>query len=572
MISEFLPKNSNRCVAALLSLLSTLVLCTSCDLNLQEQTTTLIHEEPVRITHDGLPKSAPAWSPDGTMIAYSSSGNATSFIQVSFLGDEITRIGVIPGRTDIDRRAILAFSPDWTRVAYRREDDNRIWIADLQTNREHLLTSQPGSAYQPTWSPDGRWVAYGVTRDIWIISPDGGLPIQITPAKTSDTYPTWSADATEIAYWSAFTDTVEGRTVTRNVIRVASTTGGDFRQLLPDSIATAYPSWSPDGSTIAFWADINDSAGVWTLPANGGKISFIAPVRNAAHGIAWSPDGSRIAFGDFGVINVVSVNSQDLVRTSVSGIYPNWYKDSESFVVRQAVSFSNINMIRIGDSSATAISTPNDFQVDSNPVWSLDGKVYFSRRRGSNLQIWTVEVQSQEERLVVDDVPSELGVYNVAICGDSKSFLFDNFRDIFLGDLELASVTNLTEKTKARVYDASFSPNCEQFVAISESDVVIYQIEPEMAVERFRIPRLASPEGFGLRGRVAWSPQIEGVGSHIAVEDISRRIFIFSPDNPEPLQVAVGSHPAWSPDGTQLTYVVGGRELYVFKAIVALNN
>ena len=181
-------------------------------------------------------------------------------------------------------------------------------------------------------------------------------------------------------------------------------------------------------------------------------------------------------------------------------------------------------------------------------------------------------LQSQNERLIVDDVPSEVGVFNGAICADGKRFLFDNFRDVFLGDLEISSIINLTEKTQAWVYDASFSPNCEQFVAISDGDVVIYRIESETAVERSRIPRLVGRGGFVRSGSVAWSPEVEGIGSHIAVEDIDRRIFIFSPDNPEPLLILYGSYPAWSPDGTQLTCVAGDGELYVFKAIVTLNN
>ena len=117
-IKTFLRKVVRLAPARALALISLqiLILYSGCDVNLQEQTTTLIQEEAVRVTKDGWPKTSPVWSPDGAMIAYASRKVEARFVQVAPPGDVRVILTKLPREQSIGSLSVLAFSPDWTRV------------------------------------------------------------------------------------------------------------------------------------------------------------------------------------------------------------------------------------------------------------------------------------------------------------------------------------------------------------------------------------------------------------------------------------------------------------------------
>jgi eukaryotic-like serine/threonine-protein kinase len=108
------------------------------------------------------------------------------------------------------------------------------------------LTFDPGLQTEPTWSPDGRSIAYASDRagnfDIWVQAVAGGEPVQLTRSPAQDTAPNWSPDGRRIAFRSE-----------RNGggLFVIPAVGGPERQL---SAFALYPEWVPDGSEILFRA------------------------------------------------------------------------------------------------------------------------------------------------------------------------------------------------------------------------------------------------------------------------------------------------------------------------------
>jgi TolB protein len=151
-----------------------------------------------------------------------------------------------------------AIAPDRSAIVYSstREDAVDLWRLDLADNRPvgeaRRLTRQPGSCANPHFSPDGSWVIYhGVIegqRDIWVVSSEGGTPINLTSNDAVDVQPVWSPDGSRIGFTSDRSGSHE--------IWVAGIEDGRLAGLgkqltTTDGIATS-PSWSADSTQIAF--------------------------------------------------------------------------------------------------------------------------------------------------------------------------------------------------------------------------------------------------------------------------------------------------------------------------------
>jgi TolB protein len=143
-----------------------------------------------------LPASL-AWSPDGTRIAFEVSGVIRS---VDVAGGSISPL--VP-QTDAHNPA---WSLDGAKLAY--DSNGQIWELDLSTGVSHQITSGAGNHQHPTWSPDGHWLAFasgaGGGSDLWVIRSDGSNAMQLTSGPAIESQPAWSPDAQRIAFviWS----------------------------------------------------------------------------------------------------------------------------------------------------------------------------------------------------------------------------------------------------------------------------------------------------------------------------------------------------------------------------------
>jgi DNA-binding beta-propeller fold protein YncE len=153
----------------------------------------------------------------------------------------------------------------------------------------------------PVGSPSGRWIAYacndGVVSHICVMSRDGSRPRMLTDGPVFDTSPTWSPDGTRIAFAS-----YRGGKFDIYVLSLA--TGGVARitQADPSSIEESLsPDWSWANGRIAFSS--NRDGGVekiFTMKPDGSDVRQVTgntPGETAGDGLpAWAPDGSRLGF------------------------------------------------------------------------------------------------------------------------------------------------------------------------------------------------------------------------------------------------------------------------------------
>jgi dipeptidyl aminopeptidase/acylaminoacyl peptidase len=203
-----------------------------------------------------------AVSPDGSQLAYAQ-GAANGSTDIGVRGIDGAPLHWL--RRDLNAD-MPAWSPDGTRLAFvatNGESNGRdLYVVDADGSHLRRLTSDAASEDQPSWSPDGSTIAYrnGSKREfnddqeIWTIPVHGGTPTRLTHDHVPDEEPAWSPDGHEIAY-------VRGA-----ALWVMWTDGSHAHQVLDDAFA---PRWSPDGTRIVALRFVTTNESTFHLPFRG---------------------------------------------------------------------------------------------------------------------------------------------------------------------------------------------------------------------------------------------------------------------------------------------------------------
>ena len=194
--------------------------------------------------------------------------------------------------------AFPSWSPDGRKIAFvsdRGDGDDEIYAMNADGSGVTRLTDNPAQDTFPSWSPDGRKIAFMSDRDdenfdIYAMNADGSGLARLTNNPAYDVFPSWSPDGRRIAFTS-YRDDENGE------IYIMNADGSDLARLTNNPADDVLPSWSPDGRRIAFTSDRDDENGeVYAMNAD---VAGVARLTNNPAGdgfSSWSPDGRRIAF------------------------------------------------------------------------------------------------------------------------------------------------------------------------------------------------------------------------------------------------------------------------------------
>ncbi|MGH2720983.1 MAG: LpqB family beta-propeller domain-containing protein, partial [Actinomycetota bacterium] len=207
-----------------------------------------------------------------------------------------------------------------------------VYTLDLASGAVEQLTTNPSQDLSPSWSPDGRRLAYASSAleghlQIAVMNADGtgSRPVSRCSrgACVSDGSPAWSPDGALIAFGRLHPDNRFSLLVVRpDGTGLRTLAGGPFAGG-ESSLAVASPAWSPDGTRLAFERE----GKIHVIGADGSgevELDGDAPGRDLAP--AWSPDGRRIAFvsnrdGPFG-IHVMDADGSGAVRLTAPAAAP----------------------------------------------------------------------------------------------------------------------------------------------------------------------------------------------------------------------------------------------------------
>lgn len=283
----------------------------------------------------GRVNEEPAWSPDGSQIAFSSnrSGNYDIYIMNSngsnlrqLTSDPLASLYFVPGNAD---DYAPAWSPDGKRIAFVSGNnklstsfvDTDIFIMDKDgQNIVRWKGSLPNSADNyPNWSPDGCCIVFSSSpfpdvtgtgaADIFMASANSDNEAKITnltmlEAINSD--PSWSPDGNRIVFASFKDESWHIYAMNKN--------GSDFVQLTNGLDSEYSPAWSPDGTRIAYTAVLGGKADIFVMNPDGTNVTKLTQGPANSFLPAWSPDGRRIAFvsdqnGNTQVSNIYVMNA-----------------------------------------------------------------------------------------------------------------------------------------------------------------------------------------------------------------------------------------------------------------------
>jgi Tol biopolymer transport system component len=219
------------------------------------------------------------------------------------------------------------WSPDGARILYVSNASGRfqVWLMRADGSGQHRLVDDPGfDAFQPRWSPDGRRLVFsrcetfGTIPDcqLAVVHADGtGLHL-ITHGTGIDSSPSFSPDGRSIAFDG-------NRGGLESAIWSVRPDGSGLRRLTSPALEAFWPSWSPDGSHLAFTGPccLPVNSQIYTMRADGSGVKQVTHFRggNLAGFANYSPDGTKFVFfatgsqGDLG-LDVIDVDGSGIRR------------------------------------------------------------------------------------------------------------------------------------------------------------------------------------------------------------------------------------------------------------------
>ena len=361
----------------------------------------------------------PTLAPDGTSFAYVSahSGNRDIYMQRV---DGRAAVNITSDSPDDDSEP--AFSPDGSQIAFRSERaGGGIFVMGVTGESVRRLTD---FGYNPSWSPDGKRVVVATERielqprsrirtsGLWVVDTISGAKREIVRAGTGSSgyrpgddavQPSWSPNGKRIAYW-ALSDSAGARDLwtlepdaanpKATIVRVTSDPALDWN-----------PVWSPDGKHLYFGSDRDGTMNLWRVeldektyePAGPPEpialpsmfTGHFAVSRQGEIAYATSTRTYRLVAVPLDPKTAVTGNPRTVLEGSMEQFSFEASPDGRSIAFTTGGTQEDLFVV---DADGTRLrQLTNDEARDRGVIWSPDGtRLYFYANRGGRYGIWSI--------------------------------------------------------------------------------------------------------------------------------------------------------------------------------------
>jgi eukaryotic-like serine/threonine-protein kinase len=328
---------------------------------------------------DGV-QSQPALSPDGRSVAFVSNRDGRFNIYVGLIsGGRLVQV-----TNDPNLKVRPAWSRDGTTIAYGRLNQSGIWdiweVAALGGTPRRLILN----ATEPAWSPDGRSLAYEntATGTLWISGVAGEKAHQVagpSGKRWRATEPRFSPDGKEIAFISR----ANGPYGELDVADVAS---GKVRTLTNDHALALSPAWSPDGRHIYFASSRSGTMNLWKMAATGRRVEQITAGGGDDAQLDVSADGKKIVFATWRLdTNIVRLDLEGKPGQQVAKLLttdpgrnhvgPVYSPDGKRLTYFSNLKGAENESIWVANADGSdAVQLVRDNRVNVFPTWSTDSR------------------------------------------------------------------------------------------------------------------------------------------------------------------------------------------------------
>ena len=439
-----------------------------------------------------------------------------------------------------------------------------------------LLCASPGilylggipSSHAATSLVNGK-IVFASSRDgnfeIYVMDSDGTNEERLTNNPTADLTPSWSPNGTKIAFARA------------DVIYVMEANATGVKKLTQSGLVSSDPKWSPDGRRIVFSA-ITDGTDrdIYVMdPADGIANDITKNSATDDFEPAWSPDGSRILFTsatnatDFDIF-IMNSNGEDrsLLVGNGSSRQADWSPDGEKIVFSMNLTRNfDIYTIDVDGSNMTKLTAGSSNK--SHPSWSPDGrKIVFSGNigtRSEQIHIMNSDgtnLQRLTRSLQIDSSP-EIQPLKAPV-KEKLPILRENGMIAFVSErngtsaeifIMLPDGTNVTQLTSGIGADSlpKWSPTGDKVAFISTQD----GYEEIVVVDSNGTNRISLSKSTSPFSGLGWSP--DGKQLVFSKGDANHKwIFVMNSDGSGAKRLtitpALDTDPSWSPDGERIAF------------------
>ena len=241
----------------------------------------------LQITHHKSTAISPAWSPDGTKIAYSVYvKNKSNIVNQDLFEFDFTRSAILKLWSKKGMNSGATYSPDGKKIALTMSfrGNPEIYSLDRATLKETRLSNSFGFDVDPSFSPDGTKVAFVSSRSgmpmVFSMNADGTKPQRLTYAGRYNASPSWSPQNNKIAFAGWLDKQFD--------IFMMNPDGSNIERLTKNQGDNEDPSFSPDGNFVIFSSDRVGGRNIYVMNIEGSYVKRLTYGLGSCSAPKWS--------------------------------------------------------------------------------------------------------------------------------------------------------------------------------------------------------------------------------------------------------------------------------------------